>query len=91
MLDKIQMTLTRIQSESCEGPLTIEECFSALEGMARNKTPGSDGLPAEFYLKFWDVIGSFGVASPYSCVNGIVCSHKLSGTCTLSSTTLGVL
>ena len=26
--------------------------------MARGKAPGCDGLPMEFYLKFWDVLGN---------------------------------
>ena len=26
--------------------------------MARQKAPGSDGLPAGFYLKFWAVLGN---------------------------------
>ena len=26
--------------------------------MAKGKSPGSDGLPMEFYLAFWDVLGS---------------------------------
>lgn len=31
--------------------------FAALSGMARGKAPGFDGLPMEFYLRFWDVLG----------------------------------
>ena len=36
----------------------MEKCFAALQGMARCKAPGSDGLPMEFYLRFWGVLGS---------------------------------
>ena len=49
--------MSTIQSESCEGLLSVEECFEALSGMAKRKAPGLDGLPAEFYLKFWHVLG----------------------------------
>lgn len=38
--------------------LSVHEVHKALEGMARGKFPGSDGLPMEFYLTFWDSIGS---------------------------------
>ena len=31
----------------------LAECFSSLKTMTYNKTPGSDGLPAEFYKVFW--------------------------------------
>ena len=41
----------------CEGPLSVAECFSALSGMARGKALVIDGLPMEFYLKFWGVLG----------------------------------
>lgn len=34
------------------------EVHTALLGMAHNKSPGSDGLPMEFYLAFWEVLGS---------------------------------
>ena len=44
-------------SAVCEGALTLDECFSALSGMARGKAPGCDGLPMEFYLKFWNILG----------------------------------
>ena len=57
LLDNIESSLSTIQSESCEGLLSVEECFEALSGMAKRKAPGLDGLPAEFYLKFWHVLG----------------------------------
>jgi len=46
------------QSALCDGPPSLAQVLIALNGMSRNKTPGSDGLPAEFYIKFWHVIGS---------------------------------
>ena len=52
LLGNIESSLPAVQSESCEGLLSVEECFEALPGMAKHKVPGLDGLPAEFYLKF---------------------------------------
>ena len=45
----------------------MDECLAALQGMARSKAPGSDGLPMEFYLKFWNVLGSDLVMVLNSC------------------------
>lgn len=42
--------------ETCEGLITEEECLSALKQFSKNKTPGSDGLTAEFYLCVWDYV-----------------------------------
>jgi len=39
--------------------LTNEECLESLQTMAPNKSPGSDGLPAEFYKVFWEDIKQF--------------------------------
>jgi len=36
--------------------LTIEESLEGLKTMAPNKSPGSDGLPAEFYKVFCEDI-----------------------------------
>ena len=44
------------QQKTCEGLITEEECLSALKQFSKNKTPGSDGLSAEFYLCFWDYV-----------------------------------
>ena len=42
------------EKEKGEGPLTKTECFQALKSMNGEKTPGSDGLPADFYKVFWN-------------------------------------
>ena len=47
------------QKESCEGELTPGECLQALKLMENNKSPGSGGLPAEFYKLFWHDIHVF--------------------------------
>ena len=57
LLSNITRTLPPGEVSSCEGLLCSDEIFTALNGMARGKTPGSDGLPAEFYLAFWDTLG----------------------------------
>ena len=57
LLSKVSSSLSSEQALLCEGPLSLEECFTALKGMARGKAPGVDGLPMEFYLKFWDALG----------------------------------
>ena len=51
-LDSIERRLTSNESKFCEGDLTIEECSKALSNMPSAKSPGVDGLPAEFYRHF---------------------------------------
>lgn len=41
----------------CEGLITLEEVEEALGKMQGGKTPGLDGLPKEFYVKFFHLIG----------------------------------
>ena len=55
LLYKLSARLSADQSEVSEGALSVDECFSALKGMAHHKAPGNDGLPMEFYVKFWQV------------------------------------
>ena len=38
----------------CEGELSIKECLEALKSMLPDKSPGTDGLPCEFYKVFWN-------------------------------------
>ena len=42
--------LDSLQRQMLDEPITIEEVVSAaVDQMAHNKTPGTDGFPAEFY------------------------------------------
>ena len=40
-----------------EGGLSIEELRKALTSMQGGKSPGIDGLPKEFYVAFWQLVG----------------------------------
>ena len=51
--------LSKEQSNLCEGLLSNSECYNALSKMKNNKTPGVDGLPKEFYVLNWEIIGDY--------------------------------
>ena len=57
IIDDLELSLTDHDREYCEGILSTDELLTALKGLQTGKSPGSDGLPAEFYLAFWDDIG----------------------------------
>ena len=46
--------LSHGEQENCEGLMDVQECKKAVFSMKRNKAPGIDGLPIEFYQVFWD-------------------------------------
>ena len=49
-------SLDENQKLLCDLPITKLECKKALDKMKNNKTPGTDGFPAEFYKYFWEHI-----------------------------------
>ena len=57
IIDDLEFSLTDLEREQCEGLFSKEELHSALQGLQTGKSPGSDGLPTEFYLFFWDSLG----------------------------------
>ena len=66
--------LTDEQKLSCEGSITEEECVKALQSFQGNKAPCNDGLPIEFYSKFWAII-----SKPFiNCVKQIFTSGEMS-------------
>ena len=56
LLDNLDKHLTPDQEKLCDEPLLRDKLSNALFTLAKNKTPGSDGLPKEFYVKFWDLL-----------------------------------
>ena len=72
LLSSIDMCLSDVERESLEGALDNESCFAALSAMKKFKTPGLDGLPAEFYQCFWSKLGDDLVdVLNYSLFNGL--------------------
>ena len=56
-LDELNIPqLSEEQNNSCEGLISPEECSKLLDSLQSNKSPGNDGIPAEFYRKFWPLI-----------------------------------
>ena len=55
--------LSNHQQLLCEGQLTYTECYNVLGQLKNNKSPGNDGLTAEFYKHFWPILGNLLVDS----------------------------
>ena len=47
--------LSTQESNLIEGPLTYKEAGLTLKAMQNNRSPGSDGLSAEFFKMFWKI------------------------------------
>ena len=48
---------TSLQKKSqCEGLMTESEVLKSIKTLKNGKTPGTDGLTAEFYIFFWNGI-----------------------------------
>ena len=50
------LILSKEHQKWCEGLISVHDCEEALKKMKKNKSPGLDGLPAEFYQTFWQDI-----------------------------------
>ena len=58
LLNKLKQNLTDEDKDSIEGEITLTEILIAIKSLANEKSPGCDGLTAEFYKKFSSVIGN---------------------------------
>lgn len=76
--------LNNLEKESCEGRLTAAECKATLKTFKPNKAPGNDGLPIEFYNKFWPIFSSCMLESfNYAYENGELSTSQRQATITL--------
>lgn len=55
--------LSENEALSMEQDISVEECFTFLKNMKKNKSPGSDGYTVEFYLHFWNDLKHYMVRS----------------------------
>lgn len=51
------VVLDDLEHDCIEDELSLDDLERALKNMKSNKSPGSDGLPIEFYRKFWGLLG----------------------------------
>ena len=51
-------TLPQEESDSLEGPITLQEALSSIKQMKNNTSPGSDGFTAEFLKLFFTDLGT---------------------------------
>ena len=67
--------LSEEEKYSCEGS---EECSGLLDSFQSNKTPENDGIPVEFYSRFWPLIteGFIGCAKECFQKGKMSCSQK---------------
>ena len=57
MLQHIDRSPPPERDDLLASPLTVGELWISVSGMKNGKSPGSDGLPREFYQNFWSVLG----------------------------------
>lgn len=70
--------------EILDQPITKNELYKTLVSMSKNKTPGFDGLPVEFYIVFWMDISDMLVDSyNFSLRNGLLTQSQRNGVITL--------
>ena len=56
-VDSVPICLTPQQQQIMEAIITLKEIWDAIKGLKLNKTPGPDGIPLEFYERFFELIG----------------------------------
>ena len=56
LLRNIKYTLSELQKQNLDAPITADELEIAVRHMNKEKSPGINGLPAEFYQRFWPLI-----------------------------------
>ena len=76
--------ITQDDKDFCNSFPSMEECTDAVRNMKLNKSPGLDGLPSEFYKRFWDKIKHLF----YDNLNSILENDEMSYTQRLSIITL---
>ena len=76
--------LSHAAKTSCEGKLTVKECWNTLESMGNNKSAGNDGFKKEFYSAFFNDLNQYLIGSlHFSLENGEFSSSQKQAVITL--------
>ena len=73
ILDSVTQVISEEENAMLIAPFTLDEITQALKMSANDKSPGVDGISAEFYKTTWSIIG----ADVTRMLNAIVCKAKL--------------
>ena len=57
LINESDVKLTAHQSSELDRPISKEEIKEAVFQLKKDKTPGLDGIPIDFYQQFWNVLG----------------------------------
>ena len=57
-LDNLDKKLSEESKNDLDSDIQLSEVLSSIKKMPNGKSPGSDGLPVEFYKIFWNEIGN---------------------------------
>lgn len=57
ILEKVKLRILAEDKQMMDAELSIEELLEAAAQMGKNKVLGLDGIPVEFLIMFWEVIG----------------------------------
>ena len=85
---KYNLNIPKLSQEgkiSCEGKLTVKECWNVLDSMGNNRSPENDGFTKEFYSAFFNDLNRYLVDSlNFSLENGEFSSSQKQDVITLS-------
>ena len=56
LLNNIDVVVSDEEKEMCEQNISEEELSKGVKKLKTGKSPGFDGIPSEFYIKYWDQI-----------------------------------
>ena len=84
LIGNISKTLTQSDVEFCDEQLNGNDLQAALFSMDVNKSPGNDGLTAEFFKRFWyDLIDVFEALIEHTFSGNLLCDSMRLGTISL--------
>ena len=77
IIDDLDLSLSDLEREQCEGLFTKDKGFAALKGLQSGKSPDFDGIPVEFYSRFWDLLCDPLLAVLNDCFQvGLLCASQ---------------